>query len=159
MVDHKAKPLPPQPSNLNIKDTKASRISKNVLDSLNSVKLKIAIFPTFHNLKDYEIEKKGPKGINIKNPQDFNLLIGKINSDKGHNIIIANTTELEKSVDFKDFDLLFNFSKFYFSNDNQYVFFVLGISRSKLAGSSAYYLLKKNNKKWDIEFIKEKFIW
>lgn len=80
-------------------------------------------------------------------------------SEKGHQIILADTIELKKSKDFKNFDLLFWFSNFYLSEDRKKVLFILGVSQSRLAGSSAIYVLKKEDEKCMIEYYKEHEIW
>lgn len=158
MIDKKAFPLvPPPPINDTIKS-----VPKQVLDSLLSLKLKVALYPNLNDLSQNEIKsipKKYFNKIYIDGNSSQKIKLNEVVSRKEHVIILADTIEIKKSKDFEHFDLLFWFSKFYFSEDNEYVSFSLGISRSRIAGSSALYILRKENDKWKIEYSKELEIW
>lgn len=158
IIDKKAYPMPPLPS---INDT-TSLISEKVLDSLDSVRLKVAIYPTLDSFSEKEVKKIPRKYQNIFKIQNNSLKKIKIDeliSEKGHQTILADTIEMKNSKDFESFDLLFRFSNFYYSEDKQKVLFSLGVSQSRLAGSSSLYILKKENKKWEYEFFKELEMW
>ena len=160
MIDKKARPLPPPPP---INDTTTTVISKKVMDSLFKIKLKVAVYPKLEELSKASLRHKLSDRYNkifkdsILKPISIDL--NGIYSNKGHNIILADTIEVKKSKDFKDFDQLFWFSNFYFSEDKQRVLFSLGISRSRLAGSSALYVLKKEENTWVTEYFKNLEIW
>jgi len=150
MIDKKAFPLPPPPLN---------GTSSKVKDSLLNLKLKVALFPI---MEDVEVEKIPEEYRYILKNQDGDfekLRQENVYSKKGHQIIMADTIELKKSKDFNSFDLLFHFSKLYYSKDKQKVFFELGVSRSRLAGQSTFYVLKKQNDKWGVEYSKPLSIW
>lgn len=161
MIDEKATPLIPPPP---INDTVTTTVSKMVIDSLRKIKLKIGLYPVLDNISNNEIKTsidKESQDVFFKNTntiqKEFNL--DKIHSKKGHQIILADTTEIKRLKDFENFDILFRFSNFHFSKNKQKVFFSLGISRSHLAGSSANYILKKDNNNWVIEYSKKTSIW
>lgn len=153
MVDKKALALPlPPPMN----DT-TTVISKKTIDSLLNVKLKVALYPTTDIFSENQLKRIPEEYFNKFNTSDNSskrIILHGISSKKGHKIILADTVELKKSKDFKNFDLLFWFSNFYFSEDNQKVLFILGVSRSRLAGSNTLYILKKENNQWEIEYSK-----
>ncbi|MEC3906015.1 hypothetical protein VOI54_03240 [Tamlana sp. 2201CG12-4] len=150
MIDKKALPLPPA----HINDS-ATVIDKKTIDSLLKIKLKVALYPTTDIFSEKEL-KKIPEEYFDKFSMNDNtfkkITLNGISSKKGHKVVLADATELKKSKDFKNFDLLFWFSDFYFSKDNQKVLFNLGVSRSRLAGSSSLYILKKENSQWKIEY-------
>lgn len=158
MIDKKAFPMPPPP---HINDT-TTTISKKTADSLLKIKLKVALYPTLGSFSEKEIKsipKKYQDIFNIHNNSQEKIKLNELISEKGHQIILADTIELKKSKDFKNFDLLFWFSNFYFSEDHKKVLFILGVSQSRLAGSSAIYVLKKEDEKWMVEYYKEHEIW
>ncbi|WP_303318423.1 hypothetical protein Q4Q34_09995 [Flavivirga abyssicola] len=159
MVDKKSFPLPVPPS---INDTTAV-VSKRAIDSLLQVKLKVAIYPIFSKISKSQNEKfylSDDDELFALGKNDFHLQdLNGVQSKKGHQIILADTVQLKKSKDYKNFDLLFRFSNFSFSEDRQKAVFELGISRSHLAGSSAVYVLKKSEGEWIIEESVDKEIW
>ena len=161
MIDKRAFPLPPPPA---INDTITTVINKRVRDSLLQVKLKVALYPTLYDFSSDEIKAIIPKqykgiiemkGINSKKIKLDKLLF----TEKGHEIMLADTTQIKKSRDFENFDLLFWFSNFYYSKDKEKVFFGLGISRSKLDSNGVLYILKKENSKWQIEYSEVSDLW
>ena len=159
MIDKRAFPLPPPPP---INDT-TTVLNKRTRDSLLQVKLKVVLYPTLNGFTDSQFKKIIPsKYRNILERQNNiskRITLDGIFSEKGHQIMLADTIQLKKSKDFENFDLLFWFSNFYYSKDKRKVFFELGISRSRLAGSSTCYILKKENDKWQIEYSKPHEFW
>jgi hypothetical protein len=159
IIDKKAWPLPPPPP---IDDTTTTEISKKMLDSLFKIKLKVAVYPTLNNFSEKEmkiIPEKYSTEFDLKNNSQNKITFNEFFSQKGHKIIVADTIEMKKYKDFQSFDLLFWFSNFYYSKDNQKILFSLGISRSRLAGSSALYVLKKEENTWVTEYFKNLAIW
>jgi|TARA_B110000093_G_C12810997_1_gene342834 hypothetical protein len=157
MIDKEAFPLIPPPA---LNDT--TTINYKKFDSLYQTKLKIALYPALDSFSEKELKsipEKYQDVFNIQNNSQEKIKLNELISEKGHQIILADTVELKKYKDFKDFDLLFWFSNFYFSKDNQKVLFTLGVSQSRLAGSSAIYVLKKEDEKWMVEYYKEHEIW
>ncbi|MFY0715212.1 hypothetical protein J1D01_16230 [Seonamhaeicola sp. NFXS20] len=153
MIDKKAFPLPPPPP---INDSTII-ISKKIADSLLKIKLKVALYPTTDFFSEKELIKIPEEYLDkfkILDNSPKKITLNGISSKKGHKIVIADTIELKKFKDFKDFDLLFWFSNFHFSKNNKKVLFNLGVSRSRLAGSSTLYILKKENNEWSIEYSK-----
>lgn len=159
MIDKKARSLPPPPP---INDTTTTVISEKILDSLFKIKLKVAVHPTLNNLSEKEmkiISKKYSTEFDLLNNSQNRITLNGLSSQKGHKITVADTIEMKKYKDFQGFDLLFWFSNFYYSKDNQKVLFSLGVSRSRLAGSSALYVLTKEKKTWVIEYYKNLEVW
>lgn len=159
MIDKKALPLPPPPP---IDDLTTTSVSQKVIDSLDKIKLKVALYPKLDGLLEKEVKTIPEKYLGIfeiQNNTRKKINLNELSSEKGHQIILADTIELKKSKDFKNFDLLFWFSNFYFSKNKQKVLFSLGVSRSRLAGSSAIYVLNKEDGKWTVEYYKEHEIW
>jgi len=160
MIDKKARPLPPPPP---INDTTTTVISKKVMDSLFKIKLKVAVYPKLEELSKASLRHKLSDRYNkifkdsILKPISIDL--NGIYSNKGHNIMLADTIALKKHQSYDSFDLLFWFSNFYFSEDKQKVFFTLGISRDYLNGYSALYVLKKEENTWVTEYYKNLEIW
>lgn len=157
MIDKKAFPLPPPP----VGDTTIV-MNEKTTDSLINVKLKVALYPKAEILSEKEFKRipEEYKGVfNLEDNFKKKITLDGITSKKGHEVVIADTTELQKFKDFKDFDLLFWFSDFYFSEDNQKVLFILGVSRSRLWGSSSIYILKKEFEQWQIECAIPVSIW
>ena len=158
MIDKKAFPLIPPPA---LNDT-TTVINKKMFDSLLQTKLKVGLYPILNSFSEKEIKSIPEKHLslfNLQNNSQKKVTLNGLFSKKGHKVIIADTIEMKKSKDFKNFDLLFWFSNFYFSKDSQKVLFTLGVSRSRLAGSSTLYILKKENEKWIVEYSKEQEIW
>lgn len=159
MVDKKAFPLPVPPT---IDDTTIV-FSQKAKDSLLQVKLKVALYPSLTAISKTSIKSNilsDYKDIFEHNKNNVSIItLDGVKSEKGHQIVLADTIQLKKSMDFENFDLLFNFSRFLFSNDNQKAFFILGVSRSRLAGSSTLYILKKEKEKWIVEYTEELEIW
>ena len=159
MIDKKALPLPPPPP---INDNSTTVISEKILDSLFKIKLKVAVYPTLDNLSEKEMEvipKKYAPEFDLHNNSQNKITLNGLSSQKEHIITVADTIEMKLSKDFQSFDLLFWFSNFYYSKDNQKVLFSLGVSRSRLAGSSALYVLKKEKNTWVVEYYKNLEIW
>lgn len=158
IVDKYAFPLIPPPP---INDTNIE-INKRVIDSLSKVKLVVALYPTLNDFTDNQIKNIPDRYLNIikmENTSDKRIKLNELFSRKGHKIILADTIQIKTSKDFQDFDLLFWFSKFYFSEDNNTVLFELGISRSRLAGSSSIYVLKKEANQWHVDYSKPLSEW
>lgn len=158
MIDKKAFPIPPPPP---INDT-TTTISKKTVDSLLKIKLKVGLYPTADIFSEKELKIIPEEYLDKFNTNDNSfkeITLNGISSKKGHKIVLADTIKLKKHMDFKDYDFLFWFSNFYFSEDKQRVLFSLGISRSRLAGSSALYVLKKEENTWVIEYFKNLEIW
>src|SRR5690554_5178066 len=156
MVDKTAFALPPPPS---LDDT-TTTISTKVKDSLRQLKLKVAIYPVMESLaKEYKGNDIPKEYIDLINSKFVLYNTDGILSKKGHEIIIADTVELRNSMDFKNFDTLMRFSKIYFNEQGTKAIFELGVSQSRLAGSSALYCLKKENNIWKIEHTQELEIW
>lgn len=158
MIDKLAFPLiPPPPEN-----DFSMEFNKKLIDSLNKTKLKIGLYPILSSsLKDFE-SLGIPKEYNYLTKKDLQkglISVSNIKSKKGHQIILVDTLQLRKTVDFDDIDLLFHFSNIYFNETKDRALFELGISTSRLAGSSAVYGLKKENGQWVIGYVKEIEIW
>ncbi len=157
IVDTYALPVPPLP-----KDSITSTISDHVLDSLKSVKLKVAIFPLMTPLESIKEKMELPKNYSVllsKKLKNKEININALSSRKGHHIILADSLELRKTMDFPNFDLLFEFSRIYFNENYTEAVLELGISRSRLAGYSALYGLKKENGEWIVDYKKGLTIW
>ena len=152
--------LPPPPPSINANDT---IVDAFVADSLKSLKLKIGVWTKMQNTigesalnsipKEYLTLYKKSKKENII--EDATPLISR----KGHTTFIVDTLQVKKSMDFKGFDLLFNISKIYNNTSRNLAIFELGISQSRLSGSSAVYCLKKDNGSWKVETVIETVIW
>jgi|TARA_B110000967_G_scaffold206172_1_gene252270 hypothetical protein len=152
MIDKQAIPIPPPPA---IDDLTTTTVSKKIIDSLDKIKLKVAIYPTIDTFSEEEFKKIPEEYLDkfqIHGNSQKRLTLNGISSRKGHKIVLADTIKLKKHMDFKDYDFLFWFSDFYFSDDNKKVLFNLGLSRSRLAGNSTLYILKKENNQWEIEY-------
>ncbi len=152
MVDKYAFPLPPPPP-INKKE---SGLSKEIIDSLLSLRLKVAIYPVMENIINESELNKIPKvyqklldpGLTAFQIDDIN----GITSKKNHVIVLADTVELKKSMDFKNYDLLFRFSRILYDKDKTKAIFELGVSRSRLAGSAYILCMKREKDNWIVDY-------
>ncbi|WP_282159628.1 hypothetical protein [Ulvibacterium marinum] len=159
IVDEIAFPLPPPPPI----ESKDAIILKRIVDSLLSIKLIVAVYPVM----DATIENSELKNI----PNGFQELIDTIpdtkyitttegiKSQKGHTIVLPDTTKMKDSYDFNDFDLLFNFSKIWYNRGGTRAIFEVGVSRSGLAGGAAIFCLEKVKGKWQVVELVPTTIW
>lgn len=158
MINTLAFPLIPPPSENDF----SMEFNKKLIDSLNKTKLKIGLYPILSSShKDFE-SLGIPKEYNYLTKKDlpkYQISVSNIKSKKGHHISLVDTHLLRKSIDFDDINLLFHFSNIYFNETKDRALFELGISTSRLAGSSAIYGLKRENERWTIDFIKNTEIW
>ncbi len=155
VIDKYAKALPPAPPLP--EDTISSwELSKETIDSVLNVKLDIAIYPILekpflHKEVKIEIDKEYNDLI-----RDFssiegshNIPIMPINKKSRHQVVLADTLILKKSKDWKEYDLLFQFSNISFNENFDKAAAAIGISRSALWGYGNLYLFEKKNKKWE----------
>ena len=154
MIDKVAYPMP-NPPDIDHNDT---IISQDLVDSLLKSKIKVAIFPSMPSLINIpemmEIPEEYLELIDLEKSDVFINEIEGISSLKGHEISLADTVELQKSKEFKNHDLVVNFSRIYIDEDGARAIFELGVSRSRLAGTSTIYCLKKEKNEWKIDFAK-----
>lgn len=152
MVDKYAFPLPPPPP-INREE---SALSKEIIDSLLSLKLKVAIYPVMEGIINESELNKIPKGYQkLLDPGLTALQIDDINeitSKKNHVIVLADTVELKKSKDFKNYDLLFRFSRIWYNKEKTMAVFELGVSRSRLAGSAYIFCMKREKDNWTVTY-------
>ncbi|TXN37600.1 hypothetical protein FVB32_04740 [Flagellimonas hymeniacidonis] len=118
VIDEYTIPLPPPPST----DPNDTLVSIKDADSLKNAKLNIAVYP----IMDNEINKieDGKIPDFFKSLLKYDLPIKTIHeatllkSTQGHKIVLADTTILSNSKEFKKFNLLFNFSRIWFDKSN-----------------------------------------
>ncbi len=158
LIEAKAIPLPspPKPSNKSSSDW---QISQHVIDSLKKVNLRVAIYPelTKPNVSLKFNQLNIPKGYNeiIRQFHSLakrkNIPIKSINQNSRHEVFLADTLILNNSKDWKDFDILFQFSNIAFNKSFDKAAFTVGISQSSLSGYGNLYLLEKDKDgRWNI---------
>ena len=129
------------------------------------VLLKIWVHPEMEGLSKEYLSKLVPIEIlsNFKQKDDSNKIIinniANISSTKGHNITVADTVQLKETIDFNGADQLFNFSRIFYNEKQDALLIDIGISHSRLAGSSGVYYLKNNQGEWKIMDYYEGVIW
>ncbi len=133
-------------------------MSQKTIDSVLNVSLNVAIYPILGksnlnkkvNIEHLEEEYKDLiKKSSIIQEGEI-VFIKEINEKSRHNVILADTIILKKSKDWKEYDLLFNFSNLSFNKEFDKATVVVGISRSSLWGSSKLLLLNKDKEGWEI---------
>lgn len=162
-INKKSFPLPPPP--IFKGDSIINGIDEKTIDSLKAIDLTVAIYPIINsltlndrNLSDNEVNKTEEEVINVSLKSKINIEM--INELSQHNVIFADTIILQKSKDWKEYDLLFYFSKISLSSNFNSAKISVGISRSALWGKAYDIFLKKEkSKKWIIEKTIEKEIW
>lgn len=161
IADLAAFPLPP-PSPPKVGATTPEMLSKEVVDSLKNIKLKVAVYP-FYGAIDFktipaDLSSKCKELIVESKDEDMHY-IEPFSTDSGHWITTLDTKNILVNKEYKGFDMLLRFSKFYFNNDFTKVVFEVGASTSKLAGKSTFYCLEKRNGTWNINYSKEMSVW
>lgn len=139
-------PLPPPPNFIG-DSIKNSVINQKTRDSLNAIKMKIALYPNI-------------EGSTLSILLEDEIDINSINNLSQHEIIFADTIILKKSRDWKEYDLLFMFSDISFNKKFSRAKASIGVSRSALWGQGYDINYKKEeNGKWTIErsILKEKW--
>lgn len=150
IIDQFSMPLPPYLK----PETTDTVIVKKTVDSLNRIQMYIALYPIMENTMDSGVIKKLPKevGTLLNKSLSSKLLESTkgIISRKGHRIQLADTVGLKKSYDFTSFDLLFNFSRIFYDDQEKTAIVEVGISRSRRNGYSTLCFLEKINEEWII---------
>ena len=153
-IDNTVVPLPPPPPP---KPGEKPGIPQQVLDSINAIKLKIAV----SNI----IDLHDKKSFNISNYQNYNEaeknLIGNKNqtldkknwsTNKGHDISVINFQEVDKKELFKNYNALVSFSNVGFNSAKDKAVVIIGVSYgAKLSGTVILYLMEKVNSIWKIK--------
>ncbi len=150
IIDEFTYPLAPPPL-IGSADT---IIPKAKLDSLLRIKMVVAIDPAMES----SINKKGSDDmaktfesiIDTSLPSKIIKNIDEILSEKEHLVKLADTVDFKESYDFEQFDVLYNFSRIWYNKDETRAVFEVGISRSKLYGSSIIICLEKIDGEWSI---------
>lgn len=156
VIDKYAKALPPAPPLPG--DTISNwELSKETIDSIRNVKLDIAIYPILEKPflnKEVNLEKVDDEFNDlIKNfptiEASQKIPIMAIDKKSRHDVVLADTLILKKSRDWKEYDLLFQFSNVSFNENFDKAVATIGISRSALWGYGNLYLFEKKNEKWE----------
>ena len=129
-IDNTAVPLPPPPPP---KPGEKVGIPQHVLDSINAIKLNIAV----SNIIDLHDEKS----FNIVNYQDYNEALKNLISNnnqtldkenwstsKGHHISVINFQEVDKNELFKNYNALVSFSNVGFNSAKDKAVVIIGVS-------------------------------
>jgi hypothetical protein len=117
----------------------------------------IVVEQTFFNLKEEEINFKGNCPIDMSKllSESYKLkeVINKIDvkklTSRSNNIIISNKNNLSK--DFRNVDLIINFSKIIFDKNFNRAIIKVGVATGKLSGYSTLFYLEKENYHWVIK--------
>lgn len=136
-------PLLPLPKKVN--DSLIFEPIESIKDSLANVKLNIAIYPIIDKVK---IE--GENEIVRKKLFISTNTIHKIDEGSRHILIPADTVLLKKSKDWKEYDLLYRFTKFEFNSKMDSCKIYLGVSRSALWGQAYEVYLERKIDNWKI---------
>ncbi|RYH76001.1 hypothetical protein EVU94_03330 [Flavobacteriaceae bacterium 144Ye] len=142
-IDSLSFPLPPLPEIVNDSLVSGS-ISEKTKDSLKEVRMKVAIYPliSLGSSEDF-LKLKGNK-LSLNK-----TLENSINKISKHNVVIADTLVLKKTIDWKEYDLLYRFSKVNFNSDSTCITSV-GLSRSGLWGQGYDIYYEKKGGNWKI---------
>ena len=145
--------MPPSPIFIN--DSIVNTVDVKIIDSLKSVSLNVAIYPIISNLSFDKKNDNKQKILKILLKDNFD--IESINRKSKHNIVFADTLIINKSKDWKEYDLLFHFSKLSINQNLDSANMAVGISRSSLWGQEREFFVKKEKDgSWKIEKIIEK---
>jgi hypothetical protein len=145
-------PLLPLPKMIN--DSLIFEPIESIKDSLANVKMNIAIYPIIDKVK---IE--GENEIVRKKIFLSANTIHKINESSKHILIPADTVFLKKSKDWKEYDLLYRFTKFEFNFKMDSCKVYLGVSRSALWGQAYEVHLERKIDNWKITETIQKEKW
>jgi len=153
VINSKIKPLPPPPP-LSIGDT-ISTISKNVIDSLNKVPLKIAVNPFLLDFKGDYI--KLFKNINDGrvNYSTSNVKVNKedINGRESLKFTVLEEDVLDTTT-IKKYDGILFLSSIKYNSKKNKALVIIGYTTGKLSSSTYLYLLENNADVWEITNIK-----
>ncbi|AKA36537.1 hypothetical protein [Flagellimonas lutaonensis] len=154
IIDKLSYVQPPPPPNTN---DAIYGISDTMVDSIGRMKLKVAIYPIMGNEMEKSSIDKIPNEYQDLLKPEMEILhlenVKGLESKKGHTIMLADTQQLKKSMEFKNFDLLYNFSRIRFDENYTKAIFEVGVSRSRLAGNASIFCLKKVEGNWNIEHV------
>jgi hypothetical protein len=133
LIDELAYPLPPPPPPKE-GDT-ISVFSQDLWDSLKRKKIKIAIVPESMIIRKSAI---------INTPSEYKLLfnnehnvktsfdIKSITSAIGHSIVLADKSNFSQSIEYKECDLLFEFSNIFYNEEQNKALIEVAVSSSRL---------------------------
>ena len=160
VIDHLVRPFPPPPPPP--PNSEFQPMTKRVSDSINSIRLKVAISPYFSFLKKRptlkNIDTTYHKAVEVlfSEGNDFLITEGLLGSKKGHTLVIVSENELdERKRLFQNFNELISLSRIVFDqNKNRAVVHIGRTLPGKLSGSTALYLLKKQDGEWIIDSYK-----
>ena len=139
-------------------DSIVTVIDKKTIDSLKRVSLNIGVYPIVNSLVFNDDNMSSVSGENNKAKKRVfkiylkdRISIKTINKLSQHNIILADTIVINKSKDWKEYDLLYDFSKISFNTNLSSAKISVGISRSTLWGQAYELFLEKEKEgKWKI---------
>ncbi len=157
IIDKNAKAIPPPPKFGTIEE-----VDEKLLDSIVNLPLKVAIYPIMSDIDLRTINMTIPyeyREIVQINSKISSFELSNISSKKGHYLFLADSSAVKRDKEYKDFDLLFNFSSICFNKERTRAIVEIGVSRSALAGYSVIYCLVFDNEKWRVAFSKINSEW
>lgn len=155
IIDLIGHPLPPPPTSKNY-DTIPS---KELIDSLAMVELKIGVYPTVKTFTNNSKKRQIclnclNKHLQEKESKTYHLDLEKLYSEKGHKISLIDTT-INSREQFFNHDILVRLYKPYFNEDFSKALVKLSVSRGTLSGFLTLVCLEKNNENWKVVNSKE----
>ena len=160
LIDELAYALPPPPPPEE-GDT-ISVMNQDLWDSIKRIKVKVAIVPELSIINSSPLSNTPSEyrlifndAHNVKKSFDVNALTSSI----GHEIVLADTSKIRESIEFQDFDLLFEFSNIFYNEDQTKALLEVAVSSSRLSGTSAIYGLVKKGNEWEIDYERSYLTW
>lgn len=162
IIDDVVRPVPPPPPPP-LGEESTMSMPKEIIDSLESINLDVAIAPFFNisktNLNKQKIDLPYHLVIDLLFAKDTIHIISDemIGIQKKHRIDVISEAELrDKKRLFEHFDQLIYLSNIIFNAErNRAVVYVGWTREGRLAGGTLLYLLKREGKNWFIEDVRE----